>query len=368
MTNKTYASPQPRQEMSAPDFTRPKWYKINPRGERKLWLDRNENNDPELAMFTHGILCDIPQRALYSYPEMGLLYKKLAGYSGLDPANILITAGSDGAIRAAFEAFIRPGDRVLHTNPSFAMYEIYSRMFGANAKCIDYSLHNNGPKLESKTIIEAIRKYHPKLVCLPNPDSPTGTAFHLDTIQEIIQETGRRDSLILIDEAYYPFYPDTVMAWVTTYPHLIVTRSMAKAWGLAGLRLGYAVADTTVANILHKVRPMYETNTIAVALMERLIDHPDEMLASVERLKEGKKLFTNAMIRLGFRVLPCQGNFMHVAFGKWGEEIHAKLEDIAYYRRNFTHPCLKGFSRFSATTAELFEPVLSGIEQVMQLH
>ncbi len=145
------------------------------------------------------------------------------------------------------------------------------------------------------------------------------------------------------------------------YPHLMVTRSTGKAWGLAGLRIGYAVASPRIATLLHKVRPMYEVSTVAAAVFERLLDHAGAMAASVERLMAGKAAFLDAMAGLGFPVVAGHGNFAHVAFGEAAPRIHAALADIATYRRDFAEPCLKGFSRFSATTPELFQPVIEAI-------
>ncbi|MBC8247097.1 MAG: aminotransferase class I/II-fold pyridoxal phosphate-dependent enzyme, partial [Deltaproteobacteria bacterium] len=172
--------------------------------------------------------------------------------------------------------------------------------------------------------------------------------------------------LVLIDEAYYPFYPKTVLPWINDYPHLIVTRSTGKAWGLAGFRLGYAVANSNVTQVLHKVRSMYETNTLAVAVMERMLDHEKEMLVSVRRLEEGKKKFLDAMQGLRFHVLETYGNFLHVAFENYAEKIHVALSKLVYYRQDFNHPCLRGFSRFSTTTSELFKPVIERIRQVVE--
>jgi histidinol-phosphate aminotransferase len=169
---------------------------------------------------------------------------------------------------------------------------------------------------------------------------------------------------LLIDEAYFPFHAETCLPWVTRFSNLAVARSTGKAWGLAGLRIGYAAASPGVAQMLHKVRPMYEVNTVAVHAFEKMLDHEDAMLASVARLQAGKQTFLAAMRELGYRTLNGQGNFLHVAFGARAEKIHAALEPLVYYRKDFADPCLKGFSRFSATTPELFQPLIDRIREV----
>ena len=276
-------------------------------------------------------------------------------------ANLLLAAGSDGAIRAAFEAYVSPGETVLHPHPTFAMYAVNCRIFGARAVAIDYAPSNRGPALSAETLIGAIEAERPRLVCLPNPDSPTGAAFGQDELRAIVTAAATAGAVMLIDEAYWPFWPETALPWVLDFDHLIVTRSTGKAWGLAGFRIGYAAASTPVAHALHKVRAMYETSTFAAAVFENMIEHEDAMRQSVARLEAGKALFLDAMERLGYRVLRGAGNFLHVAFGADAPAVHAALKGHVYYRVDFKEPCLAGFSRFSATTPALFEPVIERI-------
>jgi histidinol-phosphate aminotransferase len=357
--------PEPRSAIADPELIRPDWTLADSRDRRLLWLDKNENSDPTLAGIVADVLASIPRDTLQSYPDSAPLYRKLARHIGTEPDNLLLSAGSDGAIRAVFEAFIEPGDIVIHTQPTFAMYAVYSRIYGAEARPLAYRPSNAGPALECDDVVHAINTLSPKLVCLPNPDSPTGTVFAPNQIRRIIEAAGSAGALMLVDEAYYPFHDETVLPWIADYPHLVVTRSTGKAWGLAGFRIGYAVASPELAKLLHKVRAMYETNTLAIAVFERMLDHENEMWASVERLNKGKAYFLGQMEALGFRVLRGAGNFLHVAFGAKANEIHDELANVVYYRKDFNAACLKGFSRFSATTRELFEPVVDRIRKVV---
>ncbi len=363
MTDKTTTlpTPRPRAAIASPDLTRPNWTTGERRDPNMLWLDRNENTDPKLARVVAGIVAEVAPDVFHGYPESGPLYRKLAAYLGVGPENLLLSAGSDGAIRSVFEAYIDPGDVVVHSHPSFAMYAVYARMYGADARPVQYRPSNNGPALDAGTLIEAIGESRPRLVCLPNPDSPTGTVFCPAELRAIVEAAADAGAVMLIDEAYYPFYSETALPWINDYPHLVVTRSTGKAWGLAGFRIGYAACSPELATILHKVRPMYETNALAVAVFERMLDHEDEVMASVRRLQEGKSAFLEAMNEMGFRTLGGHGNFLHVAFGAKAGAIHEALRDLVYYRKDFNLPCLQGFSRFTSTTVEKFQPVIERI-------
>jgi histidinol-phosphate aminotransferase len=351
----------PRPEVLNPELTRPKWTPEPSRPRDKLWLDKNENTDPILAEFTKDIFRSLSPEALFTYPENGPLYAKIAKSDGLKPENILLCAGSDGAIRMTFETFVGRGDKVVHTAPTFAMYSVYCKMYGADTTVIDYRRGAAGPELSIEDLIETARRVKPKLFCLPNPDSPTGTFFSEAELVRLIETCAEVGAAILVDEAYYPFHPLTVASWINKYSNLIIARTFAKAWGLAGLRFGYAIACEEVTGWMHKMRPMYEVNTVAIAFMEKMIDHPEVMHSSVRRLSEGKNYFLGEMKKLGFATLNGGGNFLHVAFAEKAEKIHAALDSIVLYRKNFTEPCLKGFSRFSSTTVEQFKPIVEAI-------
>lgn len=356
---------RPRKSLLDPELQRPSALTSIPRKEGQLWLDKNENLDPTLLDFTNQVLKQLPAFSIASYPEAGDLYSKIAKWVEVSPDSILLTPGSDGAIRLVFEAFIEHGDSVLHTFPTFAMYPVYSKMFGANAQTIEYSRKNDIPYLDYNIIIEYLYNLKPKLLCLPNPDSPTGSVFSQEIFEKILTTCEKVGTVLLIDEAYHPFYDWTAMPWTKTSNHLIVARTFAKAWGAAGCRIGYAVANPETINLLHKMRPMYEVSTIAVDFMTKMLDYSNEMRDSVSRILEGKTYFQNRMRDLGFNVLLNEGNFVHIAFGDKGNKIKTALNGKVYYRHNFDHISLEGYSRFSVAPTSIMKEAADLIEQAL---
>jgi histidinol-phosphate aminotransferase len=354
---------RPRQALLDPALVRPHALGAVPRDPQAIWLDKNENLDPELLALTREILSQIPPVALATYPESGPLYRRLAEWLEVDPQCLLLTPGSDGAIRMAFEAFVEAGDCVVHTQPTFAMYPVYCQMFGARAHVVGYTDGANGPELDVDALFAAIRNERPKLVCLPNPDSPTGTVQGEQVLAELLRECERAGSVLLIDEAYHPFYTWTAVPWVRQSPNLVVARTFAKAWGVAGLRIGYLVAQPQTAALLHKLRPMYEVSTLATEFMVRMLDHAPTMQQSVQRILDGKAHFAGRMEQLGLRVLRTHGNFLHVSFGEHAQRVHAALRGGVLYRESFSMPGLIGFSRFSMAPKAVLEPVIERIER-----
>ena len=358
-------STRPRRSLLNPALQRPSALGSTLRDPGRLWLDKNENLDAELEAILHGVLRALPARALNTYPEAGEVYRKLARWLGIGPEHLLLAPGSDGAIRLVFEAFVEEGDAVVHTSPTFAMYPVYSQMFGADARVLEYARTEAGPLLDAGAIIAAVREIRPKLLCLPNPDSPTGTTLAPEVLRDVLTVCESTGTVLLLDEAYHPFHEWTAVPWVTTSRNLVVARTFAKAWGAAGLRIGYAVAHPETIALLHKMRPMYEVSTVAIEFMSGMLDRSADMLKSVARIREGKQYFVEEMRALGFDVLPTAGNFLHVAFGANSQAIHAALSSRVYYRAAFDTPSLAGYSRFSVAPRPVMEVVAGLIRQAV---
>jgi histidinol-phosphate aminotransferase len=337
-----------------------------PRSPDLLWLDKNENLDPVLLSVVESVLCSIPSIALATYPEAGDLYRKLAQWVGVAPEALLLTPGSDGAIRLVFEAFVEHGDVVMHTLPTFAMYPVYSQMFGADATAIEYSRTENGPYLDPVAVLDTLRTHKPKILCLPNPDSPTGSILKPEVLKEILVTCEAVGTVLLLDEAYHPFYEWSAVPWTKNSHNLIVARTFSKAWGVAGLRIGYAVAHPETIALLHKLRPMYETSTMAIEIMARMLDHTADMAKSVERVRGGKNFFCKAMQALDFKVLLTEGNFIHVAFGPQSQAVHAALTGHVLYRASSDHSSLAGYTRFSVAPETAMARVVNLIKHSME--
>src|SRR5271163_1510849 len=139
---------RPKRALLNPALKRPSALDSVPRDPGQLWLDKNENLDPGLTALSRDVLSTIPASALSTYPEAGELYRKLGRWAGVSPESLLLTPGSDGVIRLVFEAFVEPGDSVVHTSPTFAMYPVYAQMFGVDVHEIDYQRTAAGPHLE----------------------------------------------------------------------------------------------------------------------------------------------------------------------------------------------------------------------------
>ena len=140
--------PMPRPAIGDAGLTRPDWTTPLERDPALLWLDKNENGDPTMADLVAGLLAGLDPGILSTYPELTGLYHLLADHVGVDPSMIVVTGGADGGIRSVFDAFVSPGDAVLRLEPTYAMYDVYGRIYGTRQIVVDYRASTEGPVLD----------------------------------------------------------------------------------------------------------------------------------------------------------------------------------------------------------------------------
>jgi histidinol-phosphate aminotransferase len=298
---------------------------------------------------------------LAAYPQLFRLYEKLGKYLSLPADHILVTAGSDAAIKNVFEVFVSPGDGVVFPDPTYAMYEVYSDLFQASVKKIPYRQDLSFPV---DAMIKAVGSTT-RLVALANPNSPTGTIVERADILRILTKAAKSDCVVLIDEAYYPFYPETVVDLVGQYENLVVTRTFSKAFGLAALRLGYIVAQPALIAALNTFRPIYEANGIAADLGCIALDNKKIIDTRVREIVRGRNYLIRETRRLGFRPYASQSNFVNIDVGK----VHvAPL--VAFFEKKgilikagANHPALSSCIRITAGPVDLMKPVVAHLKE-----
>ena len=286
-----------------------------------LRLDKNEHVTGLPAALVRRVLDTLTPDDLATYPELGALYAKLAASLGLTADHLMLTAGSDAAIKAAFEVFVAPGDEVVLLQPSYAMFDVYAAIFGARVVPVRYGA---GPTLDPAAVVAAIGD-RTRLVAVANPNSPTATAMERGALLAIVAAARRRDVPVLVDEAYYPFHPETVIDRVGADDNLMVTRTFSKAYGLAALRIGYTAAAPPLIELLMKVRPLYEVDGVAAALATAVLDEPAVIAAYVCEVRAGGAALAGALTSQGFECPPTAANFQLVRVPDAG--LRARIRD-----------------------------------------
>src|SRR3989338_7347040 len=229
--------------------------------EGYLRLDFNENTvgcSPKVI----ETLKKINQGNLSVYPEYSKLRKALASYCNVGVEEIIPTNATDEAIKTIIETYVEKNrGEIVIPMPTFAMFKFYAQL---NEAVIREVLYNADLSFPTDSVLSAINK-NTKIVVLVNPNSPTGTSINDNDIIKIIEKARKNGAVVMIDEAYSQFYGKTSVPLIKKYDNLIVTQTFSKAFGLAGLRLGYMISNKNNIKNIQKALSPYSVNGVAVA-------------------------------------------------------------------------------------------------------
>jgi len=253
---------------------------------------------------------------LHYYPD-GSGYELKAVLSrklGVAPENLVLGNGSNDVLELVARAFLTPSDSAVYSQHAFMVYPLAVQAIGA--KAIEVPARGYGTDLEA--MAAAVRP-DTKIVFVANPNNPTGTFNAWEEIGAFLERVPRR-VLVVLDEAYGEYLPDALRSptpgWIARHPNLVVSRTLSKAYGLAGLRVGYGVAHPEAAEVMNRVRQPFNVNHLAmVAACAALEDHAfieksrAVNAAGLAQLREGFE-------RLGLEYIPSHGNFITVRVGE----------------------------------------------------
>lgn len=270
----------------------------------------------------------VDQAWLYPDGNGFALKQKLAERLGVPMEALTLGNGSSDVLEFALRAFVTAEHEVLFSEHSFAIYPILT--LAAGAKPVEAPAKNWGHDLEA---MHAAVTERTRLVYIANPNNPTGTWLDAGALQTFIGAV-RSDVIVVLDEAYYEYashpgmgadgYPDTV-PWIERYPNLVVTRTFSKCYGLAGMRVGYAVSNPSVADLMNRVRPPFNVNLLALEAASAALDDEDHLARSLEMNREGMAQLTAAFAALGLSYIPSVGNFVSADVGRPAGEVYEGL-------------------------------------------
>jgi histidinol-phosphate aminotransferase len=243
--------------------------------------------------------------SLHSAPlrDAVLEYLGLAGASGI---GLVSGCGSDDVLDAAIRAFGEPGDEVAFAAPTFVMIPIFTRLNGLVPAMVPM-----GPSYEVDP--QQLVDRRAKITYLCTPNNPTSTAMSREAVEYVVEHAV---GLVVLDEAYAEFAPDVFTSLVTRSERLLVTRTFSKAFGLAGLRVGYGVGSTAIVDAVMRARGPYKVNALAeAAAVAALSEGPDALGWVTEHAALAvtiRQRLASALRELGFEPAPSAGNFLFV--------------------------------------------------------
>ncbi|HHN75116.1 MAG TPA: aminotransferase class I/II-fold pyridoxal phosphate-dependent enzyme [Acidobacteria bacterium] len=287
--------------MSAPQVYRPP----RPPQPIDLRLDANEGAAPSVAAsrLDDSALPELIRR----YPDDGPLTEALASRLGLDPRQVLVTAGADDAIERVLRAFAAPGREVIVPQPTFGMISRYVEGCGARLVPV--------PWIEGPWPIDAVlERLGPRtaVIVVVTPNNPTGATASAEALDRLARAAPR--AVLLVDLAYVEYAETDLTARALEWPNAVVCRTFSKARGLAGLRVGWAAGPTGVIEALRRVGHPFACSSLSLALARAALEpeRAPALAAHVEQVRDERRALTVALGELGCKVLPSEANFLLV--------------------------------------------------------
>jgi histidinol-phosphate aminotransferase len=256
------------------------------------------------------------------YPDNFELTKALAGNVGVGMENIVLGNGSNDVLDLAARAFLAPGRSAVFSQHAFAVYPLAT--MSAGAECIVVPALHYGHDLAA---MQAAIRPDTRMVWIANPNNPTGNFLPPAAVKRFL-EAVPTDVLVVLDEAYNEYLTPAeradTLAWVRVHPNLVITRTFSKVYGLAGLRVGFAVASPEVADLMNRVRQPFNVNNLALAAAVAALDDHVFIAQSYELNRRGMEQIIAGLKRLGLEHIPSHGNFLTFAVSD-GAAVNKKL-------------------------------------------
>jgi histidinol-phosphate aminotransferase len=279
-----------------------------------------------------------------AYAELSSL---IGPYCGVGMDQLVIGAGADEILDVVTKTFLDNGDPVVISVPTYSMYAICARQLGATVRTVPLGA---GFALDVEAVLAAAQGA--KLIFVCNPNSPTGNATDPETLERLVAAA---PCMVAVDEAYVEYHGWSAIPLVARYPNLIIVRTMSKGFGLAGMRLGWGVAQPEVAALMNRVRPPNSVSMVTARVAAAALRDLSAMRAHVAAVIAERTAFANGLRTIGAHVYPSVTNFV---LTRWSDPATAQavydwLEMRGMVVRNFArHSVIPGHLRITVRSAE----------------
>ena len=273
-----------------------------------LRLDLNENPGGLPKEFVKDVLSGITPNFISQYPETQEFMDCLAGFLGIEDKNICITNGSSEAIRHTIEAFTSEGGQIVGVTPSYAMYEVYAKMYGRQFIRVPY---HDDLTVTPKDIISYLNP-DVQLLILLNPNNPIGNAYSNEEFEELLAAAKKYEITVMVDEAYMYFYDNTFLKYVMENDHVLLTRTFSKLFSLGGLRLGFIVGKPKEIKMISNLCTPHNTNAFAMLFAQKILETPGLLDKLIDIQLSGKRYVVEELRKNGYEVNAQEGNFIFV--------------------------------------------------------
>ena len=324
-------------------------------GSGDVWLNANE--------FPTPVEYPLTQQTLNRYPECQpkAVIENYAAYAGVKPEQVLVSRGADEGIELLIRAFCEPGkDAVLYCPPTYGMYSVSAETFNVELRKV---AARDDWQLDLQAIADNLDGVKVVFVCSPN--NPTGQLINPQDIRTLLEMT-RGKALVVADEAYIEFCPQATLAgWLDEYPHLVILRTLSKAFALAGLRCGFTLANKPVIELLMKVIAPYPLSTPVADIAAQALA-PQGINAMRDRVAQilvERQYLVNALksIPCVEQVFDSETNYILVRFTASSSVFKSLWDQGIILRDQNKQPSLSGCLRITIGTREESQRVIDAL-------
>jgi histidinol-phosphate aminotransferase len=321
-----------------------------PKIQNLLKLNTNENPyppSPKVVAAVQAVLADSADvLRLYPDPEASALKHAIAAQQNVDVANVFVGNGSDEVLAHIFKAFFVQQQPILYPDITYSFYPVYSQFFAVKTKVL--------PLNDDFEIVVDDYKQANGGIIITNPNAPTSIALEVSAIEEVLQTNP--NSVVVIDEAYVDFGAQSAVSLVEKYENLVVCQTTSKSRSLAGLRVGFAIAQPHLIAALEAVKNSfnsYPMDRFAIAAAVASFEDQAYFEAQCQKVIASRDKLVTELESMGFKVLPSKANFIFASLpSKDAGELAAQLREQGIIVRYFNKPRINQFLRITIGTDE----------------
>ena len=281
----------------------------------------------------------------------------------LKPGQLVFGNGSNDILELAARAFLAPGAEAVYSEHAFAVYALVTQAVGASG--ITVPAKNFGHDLDAMLAAITART---RLVFIANPNNPTGTLLSREALREFLRHVPK-SVLVVLDEAYDEYLPDTLKSesvnWLAQFDNLIVSRTFSKAYGLAGLRIGFGMAAPEIADIMNRVRQPFNVNSVAQAAAIAALADEEFVARSYALNQAGMQQLTDGLRALELEYIPSYGNFLSFRVGD-AARVYRRLLELGVIVRPIASYAMPEYLRVSIGLPAENARFLQALETIMQ--
>jgi len=273
--------------------------------------------------------------------------------------NIFIGAGSDEIIDLLIRAYVEKDEYILVTNPSYSIYQVQANINNVKVKTINLK---DDFSLDIKQIISNLDDV--KIIFLCSPNNPTGSLISRDDVIKLQQNF---DGLIVIDEAYIEFagMQNSLIDLVNKFDNILILRTFSKAWGLAGLRVGYSISNPNIVSVLLKIKDSYNVSKISQEVVLQALDQVKLLQQSILYIMEAKQVLEQELKSLGFEIIPTVTNFILARIDNASDIYQQVCEKGIIVRNRSTQYLLKNVIRITVGTSEENQQLVKVLKKIL---